>query len=114
MDQISAQCPHCQDRVLAQRASFPHVFHLLITLLLCGLWLPVWLLLAAFDTAPFRCTRCGTRVARRGGGWSLGAVAVLVALLAIPALGLVTFTLSNVGGAAKAPATPSAKSPPRR
>ena len=57
----------------------PHVLHLLITIFLCGLWLPVWIIHALVDSLspgePWRCQNCGTA---RGlfGGSSGGPVAM--------------------------------------
>jgi hypothetical protein len=34
--------------IQGQRAPFNHSFHLLLTLLTCGLWLPFWIILAIF------------------------------------------------------------------
>jgi hypothetical protein len=39
-----------------------HVLHLLISVLLCGLWLPVWIIFALLgpDKSRWRCNECGT------------------------------------------------------
>jgi hypothetical protein len=54
-------CDYCERMVRTQRQTPNHVLHLLITVLLCGLWLPVWFLVSLVQK-PRRCTRCGARV----------------------------------------------------
>jgi hypothetical protein len=51
-------CPVCNGYVAAVSNGPNHVLHLLITLLLCGFWLPVWILLALGAT--YNCQKCGT------------------------------------------------------
>lgn len=48
-------CATCCRMTLATKATrVNHVLHLLITLLLCGCWAPMWLLFTLGDNAPFR------------------------------------------------------------
>ncbi len=57
-----AQCNHCQRRTPHESTTTNHVLHLLATVFLCGMWLPVWLLMAASnDCDGAVCTRCGRR-----------------------------------------------------
>jgi hypothetical protein len=42
-----------------ERPAFNHLLHLLISVFMCGFWLPIWLILAACYSEPYRCTRCG-------------------------------------------------------
>lgn len=51
-------CRRCQRHVLARRQGTNHILHLLITCLLCGLWLPIWIL-ASIRIGGWRCPRCG-------------------------------------------------------
>lgn len=47
---------------IRMRYEVPHLGHLLITLLTCGLWIFVWILhmlLNSFPSEPWRCSRCG-------------------------------------------------------
>lgn len=60
--QASRYCPHCDRRVLALGTKANHVLHLLLSLVSCGLWLPVWLIVAAATSGNYRCARCGTGV----------------------------------------------------
>lgn len=50
-------CPNCQSDVLAVSNSVNHVLHLLLSILTGGLWLLVWLLMAA-SVKDWRCSRC--------------------------------------------------------
>ena len=36
-----------------------HLVHAIVTLLLCGLWLPIWII-ASLQYYPWRCCTCGT------------------------------------------------------
>ena len=52
------KCQHCGVKVLAIRPGVNHILHLLITILLCGFWLPIW----ALDTLKiggWKCPMCG-------------------------------------------------------
>ena len=76
-----ANCPTCNRATLHIRNTYdvPHVLHLLVTIFLCGVWLPVWLADTLIDAIapgePWRCQNCGTA---RGlfGGSSGGPVAM--------------------------------------
>jgi hypothetical protein len=63
VEEGSGYCRDCGRNVLVRRTTPNHVLHLLVTLFLCGLWLPVWALIAVFGGGSWRCTQCGsTRV----------------------------------------------------
>jgi hypothetical protein len=55
-------CDMCDEFVLAERDGFNHTPHLLMTLLCCGFWLPVWAILSLTYNTPFRCSHCGRRL----------------------------------------------------
>lgn len=57
-------CPNCKKRVLVQRKGTNHVLHLLLTIVTLGWWLIVWIL-ASVKIGGWRCSQCGTKVARR-------------------------------------------------
>jgi hypothetical protein len=63
--QITAKCSYCQQRRPFQKPTPSHVLHLILSLVTCGLWVPLWIL-AAFANAfvPFRCQFCGERKLR--------------------------------------------------
>jgi hypothetical protein len=43
-----------------QRPAINHVAHLLASIFLCLLWLPVWFLVV-LTQSPWRCSQCGAR-----------------------------------------------------
>ena len=49
----------CGPHVLVRRQPPNHVLHLLLTLFLCFLWFPFWLLIALFGKGLWDCSRCG-------------------------------------------------------
>jgi len=64
LSQSSRHCRACRCQTLhtATVSDFPHILHLLVSVFLCGLWIPVWILLAVMEgykQYPFRCSRCG-------------------------------------------------------
>jgi hypothetical protein len=59
-NQASLYCAQCGKLTLHRQESPNHVLHLLLTILLCGLWAFVWLILAAQGgTGAWRCQTCG-------------------------------------------------------
>lgn len=59
----SKWCGRCNMYMRAERRSVHHLVHLVVTVLLCGAWLPVWgldVLLAACGR--WRCGRCGRKL----------------------------------------------------
>lgn len=58
MDQTTKVCPICQKPTLWARPGTNHILHLLITVMLCGFWLPVWIL-ASLRIGGWRCQTCG-------------------------------------------------------
>jgi hypothetical protein len=56
-------CAYCRRRVYCSKPGVDNTVHALVTLFLCGLWLPVWvLILVQNESIPFRCRYCGTEV----------------------------------------------------
>lgn len=72
-------CRYCRAYAPAVRQGVNHVLHLLLTVICCLWWLPIWLLLALFPN-PWRCTRCGS-VEKRPMGW-IAAMFVAVVIMA--------------------------------
>lgn len=60
MNQTSLFCPQCRQPRLFLQQTPNHILHLLVSVFLCGLWLPVWFLIAVTNDAPFLCSICGT------------------------------------------------------
>lgn len=78
-----AHCGHCDKPVLAVcENQVNHILHLLISCLLCGFWLPVWLVLAAMSHR-YRCPHCGSPVAQKRsmGSYIVSAVVIFFLLL---------------------------------
>jgi hypothetical protein len=62
METTSKHCKTCGGRRAAHRRPVNHVLHLLISVFLCGLWLPVWACLALFRWGGWKCSSCGGKV----------------------------------------------------
>ena len=66
-------CPTCRRATMHVRndSQVNHVLHLLASVFLCGLWLPVWFYLALQRSLaggePWRCQSCGTAAGIFGG-----------------------------------------------
>lgn len=59
-EEESAYCKECRQNVLCRRQVPNHLVHALVTLFLCGTWLPVWFLVAVFGKGKWRCAYCGS------------------------------------------------------
>lgn len=83
-------CTTCQRETPHQVQGINHLLHLILTLLVCGLWLPVWIMLAVAG-GNAACTRCGTAYANwlERAAW----------LLARGVLGLCAVILVAIAGA---------------
>lgn len=60
LDQKRRFCDYCDRYVLAAGEPFHASLHVLLTLLTCGLWMPVGLWLAL--NHKYRCQRCGKQL----------------------------------------------------
>ena len=53
-------CPVCHQPRLFTKPAPNHLVHGLVSLFLCGLWIPVWIIAAIVNSSkPYRCTFCG-------------------------------------------------------
>jgi len=59
MDQTCKFCPQCQKQTLWARPGTNHILHLLMAILTCGLWLPIWIV-ASIRIGGWRCQSCGS------------------------------------------------------
>lgn len=59
VEQTQKYCTKCQNQELHCRPGTNHILHLLITVLLCGFWIPIWIL-SSLRIGGWRCQRCGT------------------------------------------------------
>lgn len=85
MPMISSRyCPRCEQYVAAIRNSPNHVLHGIMTLLVCGIWLPVWILCAIGQS--YHCPECGKALSSAGDKVVLG---ILLAFLLLLLLGFV-------------------------
>lgn len=85
IEHSQANCPTCQRPVMIQRSVPNHLVHALVTLFLCGLWLPIWIL-ASLSVAPWRCSQCGEAV-RPAGNPSDGKALLWTAIVVISVVG---------------------------
>jgi len=78
-------CSTCRRQTASIRPRANHILHLILSLLSCGWWVPVWLLCALLPGAA-RCTVCGqtSRTTRLISG--------LIRLTAVVVLGLAAYT----------------------
>ncbi len=70
IEQAQFHCPQCRQITLFQRiVTEPnHVLHLLLCLVCCLAWMPVWLLITilhSIENAAFLCSRCGQAAGQR-------------------------------------------------
>ena len=54
-------CKQCKSQVLAVRPTANHILHFLITILTCGLWVIMWILIS-IRIGGWKCPRCGNNV----------------------------------------------------
>jgi hypothetical protein len=59
MYQTSVFCPTCNQMRLYTAPEMNHTAHILASVFLCGLWLPVWIGAAALNNPIYRCQTCG-------------------------------------------------------
>jgi hypothetical protein len=59
MEHAQAFCRDCDRRVRAERASTPHLLHLVATIFTAGLWLPFWIL-CSVKFGGWLCPVCGS------------------------------------------------------
>lgn len=62
MSKLTARrmCKTCGQTRLFEKERQNNVLHLLLSIVTCGLWLPVWLLVAVCVAfSPYRCPVCG-------------------------------------------------------
>jgi len=60
IEQEQRYCKFCDQPRLCTRPGVNHLIHALVSLFLCGFWIPVWIFIAiAHAGTPYRCTVCG-------------------------------------------------------
>ena len=58
MEYRSGICTQCDGQRKVERSQINDVFHLLVTIVTVGLWIPVWIL-ASIRLKGWRCATCG-------------------------------------------------------
>jgi len=81
-------CPTCNQQRLFCKDGTNHLVHAIVSLFLCGLWIPVWIIAAMLNSGkPYRCQQCGTPTRTSNGGAKvLGIVGGVVAFLLVGSL----------------------------
>lgn len=66
LEQIQWPCKMCQRYTLHTRhvQETPHLIHAIVTIFMCGCWLPIWIthslvVIARANSEPYRCSQCG-------------------------------------------------------
>ena len=55
-------CPNCKKNVMAVGSTPNHILHLILSILTGGLWIIVWIIIAASKAGDYKCTQCGTNL----------------------------------------------------
>ncbi len=58
VDQTHKFCGRCKANTIHYRHATNHILHLLLTICLCGWWLPIWILLS-IKVGGWKCETCG-------------------------------------------------------
>ncbi|MCK4340303.1 MAG: hypothetical protein KAY37_01095 [Phycisphaerae bacterium] len=59
----SAYCSTCGTQRAFERPGLNHILHLLLSLVTCGCWILVWVLLAVLPPhEPYQCRTCGAKL----------------------------------------------------
>lgn len=53
-------CRECERPVLVRQETPNHILHLLLSVLLCGLWFPVWMIITLNGNGSWYCSKCGS------------------------------------------------------
>lgn len=94
MPKISPRfCKSCNKQVAAVQSNTPnHLLHAVITLFLCGTWLPVWIFVSMLQD--WRCPNCGKKTPSAS---DRVAFVVLIFLLLILGLVVLSIMFGGVG-----------------
>lgn len=85
-DMKSARCGYCRKMTLHVRHRTSETMGCLLSILTCGLYIPIWLIMSLVDTStPYRCNVCGKELPRRvSNGLSIffGLIIVMIVVVA--------------------------------
>jgi len=87
----SMYCSHCRRQTAAIQSTANNVLHLLLSLITCGAWLPIWFLCVLLPGSK-RCTICGSTTA--GGrfvAFVLNTTGTVLVLLVLACIGYLVF-----------------------
>ncbi len=78
----SGFCKTCEKQSAIVKAGTNHILHLLLTVLCCGWWLPLWALITISNASnDYKCSSCGLPVKKQDNELTIGFV--LLALTGI-------------------------------
>jgi hypothetical protein len=80
IEQKSGFCRQCNQSRLFTRQGVNHILHLLLFLFLCGLWLPIWIVIAIdHGSKPYFCATCGlgSRKRANSSAWMVGTLLII-------------------------------------
>jgi hypothetical protein len=61
-DQKQLFCRYCKRNTLHVRTRVSEMWGCFLTIITCGLWIPIWLLMSLFGTfSAYRCQVCGKK-----------------------------------------------------
>lgn len=60
MQQTQGFCAQCQKVSLFGRSGVNHLTHAIVSLFLCGFWIPIWIICSIFWRQKYRCQSCGS------------------------------------------------------
>lgn len=63
-EEATGFCKTCNKQALVRREKANHILHFLITVLSCGLWVVVWVLVS-IKIGGWRCATCGSLATRK-------------------------------------------------
>ena len=105
--QIQCQCPVCNQPRLFTKPGVNHLIHAVVSLFLCGLWIPIWILAALINgLQAYRCVQCGSAA---DAGVRKGLVAVGIVLLFF--WGIATYNVATSVATRRSAPAPSAAPP---
>lgn len=62
VDQKQRWCKDCRKKTLHVRHRVTEMWGCALTIITCGLWLPIWLLMSLFGSlGSYRCQQCGRK-----------------------------------------------------
>lgn len=100
MVQKQVFCPTCNTLRLFEKEGTSHLVHAIVSLFLCGLWIPIWILAAlANSSQPARCTQCGASI-RKPFSW---AWAIITIVISLGIIGAISSKLARVAATKNSP-----------